>query len=80
MEVINNKLLWQDYTYLSGQTEAIVKHFAKFTKKTLKRFNLNKNDLIIDIGSNDGSLLKAFKKSKKKIRVLEWNQQKTLHN
>ena len=70
MEVINNKLLWQDYTYLSSQTEAIVKHFAKFTKKTLKRFNLNKNDLIIDIGSNDGSLLKAFKKSKKKIRVL----------
>ena len=36
MEVINNKLLWQDYTYLSSQTEAIVKHFAKFTKKTLK--------------------------------------------
>ncbi len=70
MEVINNKLLWQNYTYLSGQTEAIVKHFEKFTKKTLKRFNLNKNDLIIDIGSNDGSLLKAFKKSKKKIRVL----------
>ncbi len=70
MEIINNKLLWQDYTYLSSQTEAILKHFANFTKKTLKRFKLNKNDLIIDIGSNDGSLLKAFKKSKKKIRVL----------
>ena len=23
MEIINNKLLWQDYTYLSSQTEAI---------------------------------------------------------
>ena len=80
MEVINNKLLWQDYTYLSSQTEAIVKHFAKFTKKTLKRFNLNKNDLIIDIGSNDGSLLKAFKKVRRKIRVLGVEPAKTLHN
>ena len=40
-------------------------------KNSLKKdLILIKNDLIIDIGSNDLSLLKAFKKSKKKIRVL----------
>lgn len=67
-EIIDPKILWKKYTYISGQTNAILKHFSNFAQKVIKRFRLTKNDLIIDIGSNDGSLLKFFKK--KKIRVL----------
>ena len=60
-EVINPKLLWKKYTYFSGQTKAIIEHFNSFSKKTIKRFDLKMNDFILDIGSNDGSLLKEFK-------------------
>ena len=70
MEVVNPKILWKDYTYISGQTNAIKDHFNLFAKKTIKRFNLSKNDLIVDIGSNDGSLLNYFKKKKSKFWVL----------
>ncbi len=69
-EVIDPKYLWSDYTYLSGQTASIKKHFSEFTANLFKKnfFKYNNNDLIIDIGSNDGSLLHFFKK--RKLRVL----------
>ena len=68
MEVINPKILWQNYTYISGQTKAILNHFKKFSNYTINKFNLKKTDLVLDIGSNDGSLLSFFKK--KNIKVL----------
>lgn len=67
-EMINPKILWKNYTYLSGQTDAIKMHFEKFAKKTVSVFKLKDNDLVIDIGSNDGSLLRHFKK--KGIKIL----------
>ncbi len=66
-EVINLKDLWNNYTYLSSQTKAIVDHFNDVAKRILRRFNLNKNDLVFDIGSNDGTFLKCFKKEKLKV-------------
>jgi len=69
-EVINPEYLWSDYTYLSGQTSSIKKHFSEFTTNLFKKsfYKHTNNELVIDIGSNDGSLLHYFKKSK--LRVL----------
>ena len=36
-EVINPKLLWKNYTYLSGQTKEIKEHFKEFSKNTKKK-------------------------------------------
>ena len=49
-------------------TKAGLKHFDEFADTVTKEFNLNSNDLIIDIGSNVGILLNSFKK--RKLRVL----------
>lgn len=68
-EVVNTKNLWKDYTYISGQTKAIDIHFKKFAKNTIKKFNLSKKDLVLDIGSNDGSLLNHFKKKTKVLGI-----------
>ena len=43
-------------------------YFKSLSNYILKRFDLKKDDLIIDIGSNDGSFLNYFKK--KDIKVL----------
>ncbi len=68
MEVVSPKLLWGDFTYLSSQTKAITDHFKVLSKQIIKRFKLTKSDMVLDIGSNDGSFLKFFKN--KKIKVL----------
>ena len=57
---IDNNFLWKDYTYFSGQTKKIIEHFNEFSKYILNNYTIpNKN--ILDIGSNDGTLLKQFK-------------------
>ncbi len=78
MEVVKDKFLWKDYTYFSSQTKSIVSHFKDVSKIILKKYKLNKNNLILDIGSNDGSLLQNFKK--KKIKVLGIDPAKNVAN
>ena len=67
-EIVNLHVLWQEYTYLTGQTKAIVKHFEEVARNISKIKKLNFNDLVVDIGSNDGTFLKFFKK--RNIKVL----------
>ena len=60
-ETIDQSNLWKNYTYFSGQTKAIDNHFKNLSKRIIRDYKLNKSDLVIDIGSNDGSFLKNFK-------------------
>lgn len=51
----------EEYFYLSGTTKSLVAYFINLAKDLVKRFNLQKGDIVIDIGSNDGTFLRAFK-------------------
>ena len=65
--VDQNKVYHKKYPYLPGITKQVDIEQKEFADDVLKKITLNKNDLVIDIGSNDGNLLKHFKK---KIKVL----------
>lgn len=60
-QVINPKLLYKEYLYVSSTSVELKKHFNDYVKSVLKFTAIKKNDLIIDIGSNDGMLLKRFR-------------------
>ena len=62
LDDIDPNFLWKDYTYFSGQTKAILKHFDEFAEKIIHKYSIDKKINVLDIGSNDGSLLKQFKK------------------
>lgn len=49
------------YPYLSGSTKILRENFADLEKKVSACIELNAEDLVVDIGSNDGTLLKNFK-------------------
>ena len=68
-ETINQSNLWKNYTYFSGQTKAIDVHFKNLSKRIIKDYQLTKDDLVVDIGSNDGSFLKKFKYKTKVLGV-----------
>jgi SAM-dependent methyltransferase len=61
LDVIDPEFLWHDYTYHSGQTRGIVDHFEKVAQSILDRYPTKPGSLVVDIGSNDGSLLRPFK-------------------
>ena len=59
--VDQNKVYHLDYPYLPGITKTVDNEQKELCDFLLKKINLKKNDLVVDIGSNDGSLLKHFK-------------------
>ncbi len=57
-----------NYPYRSGITKELAEYQTKISESLIKKYNLTSSDLVIDIGSNDGTLLSGFKKNG--IRVL----------
>ena len=54
------KMYGKNYGYRTGLNLSMVNHIKKKVQTLKRKINLNDNDLIIDIGSNDGTLLKCF--------------------
>ncbi len=61
LDVIDSENLWEGYTYHSGQTQGIIQHFNEISEKIIKKYSPTPGSLVIDIGSNDGTLLRCFK-------------------
>ena len=52
-----------DYGYRTGINKTMSLHVKKITKILSKKVNLKKNDLVLDIASNDGTLLNNYNKN-----------------
>lgn len=66
---VDPKELYQDeYPYAMSLTKTGTDHYEGFASSVVKKFNLGKNDLVIDVGSNVGILLGGFKK--RGVRIL----------
>ena len=59
--IVSPEILFKHYLYVSSTSPVFIKHFEDYAKSVFKRFRLGKKSLVIDIGSNDGILLKPFK-------------------
>ncbi|OGZ96919.1 MAG: hypothetical protein A3B34_00925 [Candidatus Sungbacteria bacterium RIFCSPLOWO2_01_FULL_54_21] len=67
-DIVSPELLFTQYVYVSSTSPAFVAHFRAFADAIVSRFGLGPSSLVVDIGSNDGILLKPFQE--KGIRVL----------
>ena len=68
--IVDKEILFPySYPYTSSTTQILRENFADLYKDTIKIINLYKNDLVIDIGSNDGNLLSNFKNNHKVLGV-----------
>jgi len=61
------KLFGDNYGYRSGLNSQMIGHLNNFVDEVLEQEELTPEDLIIDIGSNDGTLLSRFPKSFKSL-------------
>ena len=52
-----------DYGYRTGINKTMLSHVKGVVKYLSKKVKLKKNDLVLDIASNDGSLLKNYDKN-----------------
>ena len=55
------KKLFDHYLYVTSTSNTFKSHFKKYAEDVYKKLNLNEGSLVVDVGSNDGLLLKHFK-------------------
>ena len=65
------KNIFSDYAYFSSYSKTWLNHAEKYAKKMKKRLNLDSNNLVMEIASNDGYLLQYFKKYKIPVLGIE---------
>jgi len=63
--------IFSKYDYLSSSSTALSNHYKNLVGKILKKYNFSKKDTFLDIGCNDGILLKHYPKKFKKIVGIE---------
>jgi len=67
-EFPSQEVLFTDHPYLSGVNAPVVAHFDQLAQRVVYKLGLKPNDLVIDVGANDGTLLMMF--AKQGMRVL----------
>lgn len=60
--VIPAEIMFKNYLYIPSTSQTVVTHFTSFADDVVSTYSLTNDDLVIDIGSNDGTLLSAFQK------------------
>ncbi len=67
-DVIDPEILYRNYLYHTSVSLGTSEHFKKYADEAINFANLSKDSFVIEIASNDGTLLKLFKD--KGMRVL----------
>ena len=60
LHVVDPSLLFADYVYVSGTSPSFVAHFEDYATHVIETYRPPPGALVVDIGSNDGTLLRFF--------------------
>jgi D-mycarose 3-C-methyltransferase len=72
LDIVNKEYLFKHYFYMTSASAPIVEHFRKYAEDIFKEFLKDQdNSFVVEIGSNDGSLLSEFKKLGSSIMGIE---------
>jgi len=62
MERIPPKAMFEDYLYISSASDTLKAHLYKLSDAIVNRYHLDEKNRVMDIGCNDGTLLRGFKR------------------
>jgi hypothetical protein len=60
LDVIDPEILFSDYIYVTGTSTTIAEHNVRYASTVVDLVPLRANDLVVEVASNDGSLLRCF--------------------
>jgi len=61
LDVIDPEVLFRDYIYVTGTSETMAVHNRQYAQTVADLQQLTADDLVVEVASNDGSLLAYFK-------------------
>ena len=58
--IVDPEIVYKDFPFVSGTTQTATTHLQSLPKKLVEMLDLGKESFAVDIGSNDGTLLKGY--------------------
>jgi SAM-dependent methyltransferase len=68
IDVVNPELLFRDYLFTTSSSAGLVAHFRQYAEDLCALLEPSADSLVVELGSNDGTLLKFFRE--RGLRVL----------
>ncbi len=68
--VVDPERLFRDYVYVSGTSPVFVEHFRRYAEEMLSK-HVRKGDLVVEIGSNDGTMLRFMRDGGARVLGIE---------
>lgn len=68
VDVIDAEVLFRHYLYQTGFSSTIAEHNSQLASTLVDQLRLTEHDLVVEVASNDGSLLKCFREHR--VRTL----------
>ncbi len=69
LDVVDPNILFKDYHFLTSASAPSVAHFKKYADEVIRPLIRSKDDLVVDIGGNDGTLLSFVKDDARVLNV-----------
>ena len=60
VDVVDPEILFGNYIYSTSTSPGLVEHFKQYAKEVVASAGCAQGSLVVEVGSNDGSLLRAF--------------------
>lgn len=67
IDIVEPEILFRNYVYFSSGMPVLPEHFRKYAEEVVSNFAKSEDDLVVEIGSNDGLLLGAVKSMGAKV-------------
>ncbi|AKH77639.1 C-methyltransferase C-terminal domain protein [Leptospira interrogans str. 2003000735] len=60
--IVSPEVSYEEYIYVSGVTVGLRDHYDEYAREIVSTYSISQKSLVVDLGSNDGSMLASFKK------------------
>jgi SAM-dependent methyltransferase len=71
LDVVAPEVLFRHYIYASGTSDTIAAHNKALAAAVVTQLSLGPDDLVVEVASNDGSLLKRFREHDTRVLGIE---------
>lgn len=71
LDIVNPDLLFRDYIFSTSNSAGLVEHFRKYADDIINEFKFSANELVVEIGSNDGTLMRFFEAKAMRVQGVD---------
>jgi SAM-dependent methyltransferase len=71
IHIVDPALIYRNYLYRTAVSLGLAEHFQKLSDAVVSRAKLKPNDLVVEFGSNDGTLLSFFRDTGMRIQGID---------